>query len=151
MTQPAFVPVPAAGAVRATMATPTPVRARAKVGLQRSPHRASGPQQGTPAPDAGFALTIAARVVGQLAFEHEHDRHDVALGVALVAAKRASLIGRGPTLDDVRAAMSVLGVPSGAPVSASVARAFRGIGHSYVGQRALVDAVDVEALLAFSS
>ncbi len=62
-------------------------------------------------------MTIAARECAKLTFEHEHDRHDVALGVGLVAAKRASLIGRGPQLGDVRVAHG--------PSSACVERAAR--------------------------
>ena len=150
MTQPAFVPVPAAGAVRPTIPVPPPVPARPKVGLQRDPHRPVGPQYGTPAPDAGFALTLAAHAVAELTFEHGHDSHDVALGVALVAAKRASLVGRGPTVDDVRTAMSVLGLATGEPVSDAAAQPFRGLGHSYARQRAFVDAVSAERLVALA-
>ncbi len=126
------------------------VAARPKVGLQRDPHHSVGPQHGTPAPGGGFALTLAARAVAELTFEHEHDRHEVALGVALVAAKRASLISRGPNLDDVRTAMSVLGLKSGEPVSDAAAQPFRGLSHSYVRQRAFVDAVSAERLVALA-
>ncbi|MGC8499418.1 MAG: hypothetical protein ACP5OV_08005 [Acidimicrobiales bacterium] len=150
MTQPAFVPVPAAGAVRPTTPVAPPVPARPKVGLRRGPQRTGGPQHGTPAPGAGFALTLAARAVAELEFEHEHDRHEVALGVALVAAKRASLINRGPNLDDVHTAMSALGLAPGEPVSDAVAQPFRGLGHSYVRQRAFVDAVSAERLVALA-
>ena len=70
-----------------------------KAGLLRALPAAGQKGRGTQAPGEGFALTIAARECAKLTFEHEHDRHDVALGVGLVAAKRASLIGRGPQLD----------------------------------------------------
>jgi len=61
-------------------------------------------------------LTIAERECAKLNFEHEHDRRDVILGVGLVAAKRASLIGRGPQLGDVKVAMDLFGL-RGAPRS----------------------------------
>ncbi|MGH9020490.1 MAG: hypothetical protein ACRDV0_05665, partial [Acidimicrobiales bacterium] len=98
MSQPTFVPVPVAGQVRTVMPTPAPEVGRvAKTGLLRPTKLDAGPGQGSPAPDAGYALTLAHREVGRLDFAREGDRHDVELGVALVAAKRASLVGRGPT------------------------------------------------------
>jgi len=65
-----------------------------KPGLLRSVPAAGQAGRGTQAPGEGFALTIAERECAKLNFEHEHDRRDVILGVGLVAAKRASLIGR---------------------------------------------------------
>ncbi len=149
MTQPSFVPVPATGAVRRTLATPAPSIGRPpKAGLQRSPHPPSGTGAGTPAPDAGYALTIAHHEFADASFEHDHDREDVVLGVALVAAKRASLVGRGPTRSDVRVAMEALGLTAGAAVSHHDAEPFAGLAHSYFRQREFVDAVTPERLLA---
>ena len=81
-----------------------------KAGLLRALPAAGQAGRGTQAPGEGFALTIAARECAKLTFEHEHDRDDVTLGVALVAAKRASLIGRGPQLGDVKAALNLFGL-----------------------------------------
>ncbi|HUX05158.1 MAG TPA: hypothetical protein VMV53_09685 [Acidimicrobiales bacterium] len=146
MTQPTFLPVPAAGEVRATIPTQTPELARTgKVGLQRSPRSAGGANKGTPAPDAGYALTIAHREVGKLTFEHEHDRHDVEVGIAVLAAKRASIISRGPTLDDVRVALAHCGLGEGV-VSHFDAKIFAGLAHSWVAQRHFADAVSDEDL-----
>lgn len=148
MAQPSFTPVTEAGEVRPSMLTPPPEVGRTpKPGLLRHVPRTAG-LYGTPAPDEGFALTLAAREVGQLEFEHAHDREEVALAVGLVAAKRASLIGRGPTRGDVVRALEVLGVAS--PVTAAAARRFHGLAHSYVAQRRLVDAVDAGLLVAAS-
>jgi hypothetical protein len=83
-----------------------------------------------------------------LKFEHEHDRHDVALGIGLVAAKRASLIGRGPQLGDVKVALNLFGLRSAAVVGPSLSKPFRGLAHSYVLQRHFVDAVDGDELVA---
>jgi hypothetical protein len=104
--------------------------------------------RGTQAPGEGFALTIAARECAKLNFEHEHDRHDVALGLGLVAAKRASLIGRGPQLSDVRAAMNLFGLVSAPSIDDQLSKPFRGLAHSYVLQRRFVDAVDGDELVA---
>lgn len=110
-----------------------------KAGLVRDPRTKAGANFGTPAPDAGYALGLAAREVKSLAFEHEHDRHDVVIGVALVAAKRASLVGRAPTRDDVTLVLEHFGLVS--PVSRAASAPFAGLAHSYVAQRHFVDAV----------
>jgi hypothetical protein len=122
-----------------------------KKGLQRSAAAPQGRGLGTPAPDAGYALGVAEREVAKLAFEHEHSRHDVALGVALVAAKRAGLVGRGPTLGDVHVAMDCFALRDGEVVDEVKARPFAGLAHSYVAQRELVDTVDASRLVPVAS
>jgi hypothetical protein len=131
------------------MTTQTPEFGRpSKPGLQRSAHPGSGPGYGTPAPGEGFALTIAHRECAKLNFVHAHDRLDVELGVALVGAKRASLVGRGPILDDVHVAMGLFGLRASDAIDHELARPFAGLAHSYVAQRRFVDAVNVEQLVA---
>lgn len=152
MTQPTFSPVLASGVVRPTMETGTAQFARApKPGLQRSAPGGRG--QGTQAPGEGFALTIAQREVAKFDFEHghEHDRHDVAVGVGLVAAKRASLVGRSPQLSDVHVAMGLFGLDSTAKIGHLLTKPFVGLAHSYVLQRRFVDAVANEQLVAITS
>jgi hypothetical protein len=131
------------------METGTPEFSRTpKAGLLRALPAAGQVGRGTQAPGEGFALTIAARECAKLKFEHEHDRHDVALGVGLVAAKRASLIGRGPQLGDVRVAMGLFGLRGASIVDHELSVPFRGLAHSYVAQRSFVDAVDGDQLVA---
>ena len=131
------------------METATPQFARPpKPGLQRSAHQTAGRGRGTQAPGEGFALTIAQRECDKLEFEHEHDRHDVALGVALVAAKRASIVGRGPQLGDVHVAMDLFGLRATAVVDHATSQPFAGLAHSYVAQRRFVDAVGADRLVA---
>lgn len=130
------------------MTTPPPELGRPKKpGLVRTPRPPQGPGFGTPAPGEGYALTMAARECAKLVYEHPHDRDDVAIGVALVAAKRASLIGRQPTLGDVHVAMDYFGLRSTSPVSRATTKPFRGLAHSYVAQRRFVDAVAGEQLV----
>jgi hypothetical protein len=93
-------------------------------------------------------LTIAERECAKLNFEHEHDRRDVILGVGLVAAKRASLIGRGPQLGDVKVAMDLFGLRGAPSIDHQLSAPFRGLAHSYVLQREFVDAVDGTTLVA---
>ncbi len=129
------------------MQTATPEIGRPKkAGLERSPTRRSGPGLGTNAPGEGYALTIAERECHKLEFSHPEDRHDVTAGVAAVAAKRASLIGRGPTLGDVRAAMDLFGLRASSPVTREVTRPFNGLAHSYAARRRFVDGVSAEQL-----
>ena len=134
--------------MRPTIPTQSAEFTRAKKpGLQRSPRPPSGVGRGAPAPDAGYALTIAHREVAKLDFAHDHDRHDVEMGVALVAVKRASLEGRGPTLGDVRVALSLFDLGDGVITRAAL-RSFSGLAHSYAAQRHFVDAIDAERLSA---
>ncbi len=69
--------------------------------------------------------------------------HDVLLGVALVASKRAALLGRAPSVYDVRLALNLWGFLDDAPTELRAARraAFSSISHDYVAQRHLVDSV----------
>jgi hypothetical protein len=130
------------------METGTPEFSRKpKAGLLRAMPAAGQVGRGTQAPGEGFALTIAARECAKLNFEHDHDRHDVALGIGLVAAKRASLINRGPQLGDVRVAMAMFGLRDASVVDHTLSAPFRGLAHSYVLQRRFVDAVDGDELL----
>jgi hypothetical protein len=122
-----------------------------KPGLLRSLPTAGQAGRGTQAPGEGFALTIAERECAKLVFEHEHDIRDVILGVGLVAAKRASIVGRGPQLGDVHVAMDHFGLRSASVIDHVLAAPFRGLAHSYVLQRRLVDSVSDASLLAPTS
>jgi len=119
-----------------------------KAGLLRTVPAAGQVGRGTQAPGEGFALTIAERECAKLKFDDEHDRRDVILGVGLVAAKRASLIGRGPQLGDVNVALALFGLRGAATIDHRLSAPFRGLAHSYVLQRRLVDAVDGDELVA---
>lgn len=148
MTQPTFSPVPALGEVRPTMTTQTPEVGRTpKVGLQRSARPLVGAGFGTPAPGEGFALTIAHHECAKLDLARSDDRHDVELGVALVAAKRASLVGRGPILSDVLVTLDLFGLGDGALIDHDRVEAFSGLAHSYALQRRFVDSVTSEQLI----
>ena len=141
MTQPTFSPVTRSGEVRPTVATAAPEIGRPqKAGLLRHVPSISG--AGTQAPGEGFAMTLAERECAELHVEGV-DHHDLVVGIGLVAAKRASLAGRGPTVYDVRAALEHFGLRN--PDSAAVA-AFAGLAHSYVAQRRFVDSVSEEQL-----
>ncbi|HUY42128.1 MAG TPA: hypothetical protein VMU98_00005 [Acidimicrobiales bacterium] len=143
MSQPSFVPVSKAGEVRPTFATPPAELGRPKKAglLGGVPGEARGPGHGTPAPGEGYALTLASRLCDQLSFESEHDRADVECAIALITAKRASLINRGPILEDAKVARDYLGLDD--VVSHEKALEYAGLAHSYVAQRRFTDAVTV--------
>jgi hypothetical protein len=97
---------------------------------------------GTNAPGEGFAMSLAQHECAALHVEGvEH--HDLVMGIALVAAKRASLAGRGPTVYDVRVALDVFGLRESGTTNVAD---FAGIAHSYAAQRRFVDAVTEEQL-----
>jgi hypothetical protein len=148
MAQPSFSPVPAAGEVRLTAETSIPEIGRPqKAGMQRHASLGSDIGQGTPAPGEGYALTIAKNECAKLHFENHDDAHDVECGIALIAAKRASLIGRGPTLGDVNVALDIFELRSDSVITRAQVLAFVGLGHSYVKQRAFVDSVTQSQLV----
>jgi hypothetical protein len=149
MTQPTFVPIAEADQVRparhlhvpGTWTTTRPAEL-AVPAVQR------GRDVGTPGPDSGFALRLAKRFEHQLHLGEGESPHDVLLGVALVAAKRAALFGRAPSVYDVRFALSLWGFQEDIPVEQRAVRrgAFSGLSHDYNVQRALVDSVPEETL-----
>lgn len=149
MTQPTFVPIAEADQVRPARHlhvpgswTPTrPAEAQA-------PAVRHSRIVGTPGPDSGFALRLAKRFEHELQLDDGESAHDVLLGVALVAAKRAALFGRAPSVYDVRFALNLWGFLQDEPAERRTERkaAFSGVSHDYVAQRALVDSVPEETL-----
>jgi hypothetical protein len=104
---------------------------------------------GTPGPDAGFALRLARRFAHDLKLAEGETEHDVLLGSALIAARRAALFGRAPSIYDVQVALALWGFLIDAPpedLLAARRRAFASVSHDYVAQRALVDATPEESL-----
>ena len=149
MTQPTFVPVSQSSRVRASLVTPTPEIGRPKkAGLLGSPSDSSGAGRGTTGPDAGYALTLAERAVQNATLERGESTHDIVVGVAMLAAKRAALSGRGPTMSDVTVVLDLFGFRSDLTddEASDRRRRFSGIAHSYVAQRALVDSVNENLL-----
>ncbi len=109
-----------------------------------------GPRLGDPAPDAGFAMKLLHVFDGKLVLKSGEDEHDVRAGITQVALKRSSLFGRGPTVTDVRIALTIWGYlvePDPALI------AFRkpifeavGIPNHYVMRRQVADAVPAAVL-----
>jgi hypothetical protein len=149
MTQPTFVPIAEADQVRPArhLHVPGPWTSSRPAELV-GPTMRRGAGIGTPGPDSGFALRLAHRFEDELELGEGESAHDVLLGVALVASKRAALFGRAPCIHDVRLALNLWGFLDDAPAGVRSTRraAFSSISHDYAAQRALVDAVPEELL-----
>jgi hypothetical protein len=149
MTQPTFVPITDADQVRparhlhvpGSWTTDRPAELHIPTALK-------GPSVGTPGPDAGFALRLAHRYEDELRLGEGETAHDSLVGCALIAARRAALVGRAPCIYDVQVALALWGFLIDAPQELRDARraAFSAVSHDYVAQRALVDAVSEETL-----
>lgn len=149
VTQPTFVPISEADQVRPARHLHVPgswtTSRPAELGV---PTALRGRSVGTPGPDAGFALRLARRYEHDLKLGEGESEHDVLVGCALIAARRAALFGRAPSIYDVQLALAIWGFLQDAPPVLQSARrqAFASVAHDYVAQRALVDAVPEETL-----
>jgi hypothetical protein len=150
MTQPSFVPITAADQVRPARSLSVPGAWTAdRPGDLHGPGQPTGRGHGTPGPDQGFALRLARRFEDRLHLGPDEEREDVLLGTALIASRRAGLFGRAPCIYDLDFAMALFGFTAAdtpPDVVAERSGLFRSVAHSYVAQRALVDAVPTEAL-----
>ncbi|MGO8861518.1 MAG: hypothetical protein ACLQRH_12240 [Acidimicrobiales bacterium] len=149
MTQPTFVPISEADQVRPARHLHVPgswtVTRPAEL---KTPTALRGRSVGTPGPDAGFALRLARRFAHDLRLTEGESEHDVLVGCALIAARRAARFGRGPSIYDVELALGLWGFLVDAPAALVAARrqAFASVSHDYVAQRALVDSIPEEDL-----
>ncbi len=144
MTQPTFVPIAEADQVRPARHLHVPGSWTASRPAElKVPAVHRGRSVGTPGPDSGFALRLAKRFEHDLQLGEGESEHDVVLGVALVAAKRAALFGRAPSVYDVRFALDLWQFLADAPAEVRDQRRalFSSVSHDYVAQRALVDSV----------
>jgi hypothetical protein len=150
MTQPTFVPIAEADQVRPALHLDVPgAWTTSRPAEVVVPAVRRGRAIGTPGPDSGFALRLAKRCEHDLVLGDGEVAEDVVLGVALVAAKRAALLGRAPSIYDVRFALSLWRfLDTDVPVELRATRRalFSSVSHDYVAQRALVDAVPEETL-----
>jgi hypothetical protein len=150
MTQPTFVPIAEADQVRPARHLHVPGSwTPSRPAEVRTPRRQTRPSEGTPGPDSGFALRLAHRFGHDLELGEGETEHDVVLGVALIASKRAAIYGRAPSVYDVRHALMLwCFLDDDAPAELLQKRraAFSAVSHDYVAQRELVDAVPDDVL-----
>ncbi|MGH8988878.1 MAG: hypothetical protein ACRDXC_09835 [Acidimicrobiales bacterium] len=155
MTQPSFVPISEADQVRPALrledARPWTSDRPADL---RFPVRPGGRSRGAPGPDQGYALRLARRLSDRLRLGPGESEEDVVVGTALLASRRAALLGRAPTVHDVETALALWSFCDELPPDGLVdARrfAFSSAAHDYHVQRAVVDRVPEDVLLLSAS
>jgi hypothetical protein len=150
MTQPSFVPITEADQVRPALRLQVPAAwSPSRPADHRGAGQPTGRRLGTPGPDQGFALRLAHRRAPAFKLTEGEHLEDVVIGCALVAARRAALFGRAPSIHDLNVVVKLFGFESDSvPEDLVVYRrqAFDGVSHDYQKQRALVDSLPEETL-----
>lgn len=105
-----------------------------------------GDRLGTPGPDQGYAIGLAARFRPRLQLREREDEADVLAGASAIGMKRAGLFGRAPISHDIEAGLCVWGyLDTGAdPELVEMRRQwFEEVHrtHHYMERRRVVDAV----------
>jgi hypothetical protein len=103
---------------------------------------------GTPGPNVGYAVSLAARVRDRLALApHEHADDALAV-IAETAMRRAASYGRAPVMADIHVAMTIFAYQGDAPTEFVDwrVRAVHGAHHGYEVRRRLVDALPLDEL-----
>jgi hypothetical protein len=151
MAQPTFVPITEADQVRTARRLTVPGHWKANRPADHAgAARSTGARQGTPGPDQGFAMRVARRFEDRVHLSAGEDLEDVLHGAAILASKRAGLVGRAPCVYDLDAVFALFGFLVASPPAELVAerrRLFASASREYVAQRELVDAVPDATLL----
>ena len=114
----------------------------------------TGDRLGAQGPDQGFALTIANKLRNRMHLDDGEHVDDVIRGCVGIATRRASMFSRAPVVHDLHVAFTLWGFYDESAdaelVDARRSRfeGLRHVGHHYAEARAVVDAVDPEALLS---
>jgi hypothetical protein len=149
MTQPKFTPILIEDEVRPA--------AKLEVPRPWSPHRPSefrpgrrqvGGASGTPGPDQGYALGLAARLAPRVVLG-DGERIEDALAAALaIGLRRAASFGRAPVSADIEFALGALGFLGSVDPETALRRKklISGLSHDYFRQRRLADLCDESAL-----
>ncbi|HZU74260.1 MAG TPA: hypothetical protein VE990_15970 [Acidimicrobiales bacterium] len=117
MSVPEYVPVGFADRVRHLEGEvpPLPIRRLPRNHLGDASSGSLGGLQGRPAPDAGYAISLARLFAGQVALAPGEDERDALAAGAVLGMARAGHFCRGPVLHDVRVGLELLGYLGGAP------------------------------------
>jgi len=98
---------------------------------------------GTPGPDSGYALTLAARFGDQITAVRPETVHDAETVAAQVAMRRGGLFGRAPVRADLELSFTLFGWLGEAPADLVEWRRFAvaDVSHDYPRRIALVEAI----------
>ena len=105
---------------------------------------------GRQGPDQGYALRLARVLAGELVLDPGESERDVLAGCVAVGLKRASIFGRAPIMDDLRAAAAIWGFDRAVDDALVALRTQRfaelANAHHYEERRAVADAVPGDVL-----
>lgn len=143
MAAPEYVPVPLAEQPRRDLPMPPPRHWVAERPGDLHLGQPRGPRFGSPGPDQGYALNLAARFADRVQVEKGEHVDDALAGCTAVGLKRASLFGRAPVIHDLELALTLWGFLGGAPADLIEFRRphFAGAAHHYWDQRDVTDLV----------
>jgi hypothetical protein len=143
-----YVPTRPEDAPRRSVAIPPAQGWRAVRPGDLEPGAPGGCFLGSPAPDGGYALTLAKRFRDRLTLAAPETVHDAEMVASEVAMKRAGLYGRAPVTADLEVAFTLFGWLGDAPADLVEWRrlAVAGMGEQYFRRRALVDRVPRDVL-----
>ncbi len=143
MTAPDNVPVPLAERPRRSLALPPGRRWQADRPGDLDKGQPRGPRLGSPGPDQGYALNLAARFADRVQTTKGEHVDDALAGCTAVAMRRASLFGRAPVIHDLELALELWGFLGDAPTELIEFRRphFAGAAHHYWDQRDVTDLV----------
>jgi len=110
-----------------------------------------GARLGTPSPDGGYALKLAATFHGGLILRSGEHEDDAIAGGSAIAMKRAGLFGRAPVIHDLRVGLGIWGFLSDDPPAELVdlrTEWFEEVhqAHHYFELRRIVDAAPDDVL-----
>lgn len=152
MAQPDYVPVAPADRVRQTERLP-PARpwTTSRPGEIRGLRPPAGESFGSPGPDQGYALRLAAHLEPRVVLAGDERLEDAVAGCVAVALKRASLFGRAPVVYDLELAFSLFGfLDDTAPAAAELIEyrrpLFSAAAHDYWELREIADVVPESTL-----
>ena len=112
----------------------------------------SGAHLGSPGPDQGYALLLAARIRPRVVVSAGESVDDALSGCLGIALRRAALYGRAPVIHDLTIALTIWGfLDANAPADLLAVRrhTFAGmshLAHHYAEARTLVDQVPESTL-----
>lgn len=110
-----------------------------------------GEQLGWTGPDPGYVGHLTDPVEDKLRLGDGEHTADALAAIRVVALKRAALFGRAPTIADVTAALSLLGLADPPPTGEAAERRRLALEeahhpHCYVKLRAIADRIDADVL-----
>ncbi len=105
----------------------------------------TGPALGNQGPDQGYVLKLSSQFAGSLVLAPGEHEADAIAGACSVALRRASILGRGPVVDDLRLALTIFGYLSEAPAELVTFRRemFDEVHHQVIHYRQARDIADL--------